>query len=430
MATSQQTKTHSKDPRRTSEHQLSNVVPEDSASHLRIPAKEHLEYQHWYENEPEEKRFSFKKMYNDFLENPSSSTLSILILLLVTVFAVLVGFAAVRWFPVPKTSHIPGPFHRNAYKKIPPEQVGYESVGAILLPLETPTCFTLDSENRLYVGGDSRIVLLDSTGEESASFSLNDTPTCLGISPSDCLFENHLLVGFPDAVEVYKILPDYQIDLLPVFRWPLPGQTPYLRRVLADKDSLLLADAGEKGVYRIDAEGNITLQTGFVQGEVSNGFPGFSIPAFPFLDMAESPIEEIFFITNPGKHRIEAFTKAGDWLEERGWGGISVYYEGFCGCCNPTGLSCFPDGRFLTTEKYISRVKVYDLAGEFQTVVATPSDLEEPPTSFVNVPSGTRLDYRPENDASHPIQAMVAPDGRIAVLDPRYYSIRFYREKE
>ena len=426
MATSKQTKTHSKDPNRTSGHP--QPAPEDSASHLRIPAKEHLEYQHWYENETEKKGFSFRKMYNDFRENPSSSTLSVIILVLITIFAVLVGFAAIQLIPISKTSLNPGLLHRNAYKKILPDQVGYELVSAILLPLERPTCFALDAGNRLYVGGDSKMVVLNSEGEKLASIPLNDDPTCLGISRPDCLFEHHLLIGYPDAVEVYKVLPDDIIGPKPVFRWELPGQTPYLKKVLTDKDSLILADAGEKGVYRINAKGDITLKIGFVQSEVPDGFPGFSVPSLPFLDIVESPLEEIFFITNPGKHRIEAFTQSGDWLPQRGWGSISVYHEGFCGCCNPSGLSCFPDGRFLTTEKYIPRVKVYNSTGGFQTVVATPDELEKPPTSFLNAPAGTRIDYRPE-DASHPIQAAVASDGGIVVLDPRYSSVRYYREK-
>jgi len=430
VATSKQTKTHSKDPHRTSGHPLHGVSPEDSATHLRLPAKEHLEYQHWYENETEKKGFSFRKMYNDFLENPSSSVLSVIILVLITIFSVLVGFAAIRCLPASKASFLPNLFHRNAYKKIPPQQIGYEPTHAILLPLEKPTCFVLDREDRLYIGGDSKIVVFDSEGEKLTTLPLNSNPTCLEISRVDCLFEDHLLVGFPDAVEVYKISPDDKIASWPVFRWKLPGETPYLKRILTDKDSLILADAGEKGVYRINAEGDITLKIGFVQGdEVSGGFFGFSIPSLPFLDVVESPTEEIFFITNPGKHRIEAFTKSGDWIPDRSWGEISVFYEGFCGCCNPTGLSCFPDGRFLTTEKYISRIKVYDSTGKFLMVVATPDDLERPPTSFVNAPTGTKLDYRPENDATHPVQAVVASDGGVVVLDPRYCSVRFYREK-
>ncbi|MCL2304050.1 MAG: hypothetical protein FWC43_01755 [Planctomycetaceae bacterium] len=428
MATSKQTKNHSKDPRRTSGHPFP-AAPEDSATHLRLPAKEHLEYQHWYEQETGKKRFTFRKLYSDFLENPSSSLLSILILVIITIFAVLLGIFAIRLIPAPKISFMPGTFQRYAYRKIPPKQVGYEPAGAILLPLEKPTCFALDSENRLYVGSHSEIVVFDLNGKKLSSFSLKDSPTCLEISRPDCLFANHLLVGFPNIVEVYEILADCIIGPKPIFRWKLPGQAPYLKKIFADKDSLLLADAGGKGVYRINAEKEILLKIGFVQGEVSEGFPGFNIPALPFLDIAKSPMEEIFFITNPGKHRIEAFTSSGDWIPQRSWGSISVYCEGFCGCCNPSGLSCFPDGRFLTTEKYLSRVKVYDLAGVFQTVVATPEELEKPPTSFVNVPAEIRLEYRPESDAAQPIQAAVASDGRIAVLDPRYCSVRLYREK-
>lgn len=426
---SKQTKTHSRDPRRTTGLYLPGSSPEDSAPHLRLPAKEHLEYQHWYENDSEKKGFSFVKLYNDFLENPSSSTLSVIVIVFVTIFAILVGFLAIRFLPVPKTAYTSQMFRWNSYRKTHPDLIGYESLGALLVPMEKPVCFAVDAGNRLYIGGDRKILVFGTGGETLATLPLKDNPTCLGIPGSGALFEKNLLIGYPGLVEVCKILPDHKIDPKPVFRWELPGEIPYLKKACTDTESLILADAGEKGVYRIDAEGNILLRIGFHQWENVDGFSGFSIPALPFLDVVESPNESILYITNPGKHRIEAFTKTGVWLPERSWGAISVYHEGFCGCCNPSGISRFQDGRFLSTEKYISRVKVYESSGTFRTIVASPEELERPPTAFLNAPAGTKLDYRSENDAMQPVQAAITPDGRIAVLDPRYCCVRFYREK-
>ena len=430
MATSKQTKTHSRDPQKTTGHFLPGSSPEDSSPHLRLPAKEHVEYQQWYENETEIKGFSFKKMYNDFLENPSSSILSVVVLVIVTIFAILAGVMAIRFLPAPKTTYTSNLFRWNAYRKIPMEQVGYEFENAILLPLKNPTCFTLDSDNRLYVAGDQKIILFTPSGDKLDTISLKADPTCLFIAGPGCLFENDLLVGYADSLEVYKRSSGNQMESNPYFQWNLPGKSPILRKFITDEDSIILADAGEKGVHFLDVEGNILRQLGFSQGETPEGFSGFNIPALPFLDVVQSPTEGFFFVTNPGKHRVEAFSKSGEWLPDRSWGVYSVYHEGFCGCCNPTGLSMFNDGRFLTTEKFIARVKVHNSTGEFQSVVVTPEELDKPPTVFLNVPDGTKLEYRPALDASQPVHATVTSDERIAVLDPRYCIVRYYREKD
>jgi uncharacterized cupin superfamily protein len=43
---------------------------------------------------------------------------------------------------------------------------------------------------------------------------------------------------------------------------------------------------------------------------------------------------------------------------------------GFCGCCNPINFALLPDGRYVTCEKGLPRVKIYSATGEFQSVVA------------------------------------------------------------
>jgi hypothetical protein len=77
---------------------------------------------------------------------------------------------------------------------------------------------------------------------------------------------------------------------------------------------------------------------------------------------------------DPGRHRICAFTDGGDL--EITWGEPSFELEGFSGCCNPSHLAMLPDGRFVTSEKGIPRVKVYDVDGTFLTVVVGPDGLE------------------------------------------------------
>ncbi len=62
---------------------------------------------------------------------------------------------------------------------------------------------------------------------------------------------------------------------------------------------------------------------------------------------------------------------------EFAWGKPSAGIEGFCGCCNPVGLAMLPDGRCVTCEKGLPRVKVYSTEGVFESVVAGPETFPE-----------------------------------------------------
>jgi hypothetical protein len=51
--------------------------------------------------------------------------------------------------------------------------------------------------------------------------------------------------------------------------------------------------------------------------------------------------------------------------------------EGFCGCCNPSHFAIREDGSFVTSEKGIPRIKVYDRLGRLAAVVAGPDNFDE-----------------------------------------------------
>ena len=81
-------------------------------------------------------------------------------------------------------------------------------------------------------------------------------------------------------------------------------------------------------------------------------------------------------VVNPGMHRIEAYTPDGDL--ESFWGRRVDGIEGFCGCCNPANIAILPDGRIVTAEKGIPRVKVYHGRGQFVAWWPGPEMLAAP----------------------------------------------------
>jgi hypothetical protein len=46
--------------------------------------------------------------------------------------------------------------------------------------------------------------------------------------------------------------------------------------------------------------------------------------------------------------------------------------EGFAGCCNPSHFIILEDGSFVTAEKGIARIKVYNILGKLESIVAEP----------------------------------------------------------
>ena len=87
----------------------------------------------------------------------------------------------------------------------------------------------------------------------------------------------------------------------------------------------------------------------------------FVIPS-PHFDLVAGP-DETFWVVNPGKRRIESYSRPGE-LQSM-WGQAGAALADFFGCCNPAHLALLPDGRFVTSEKGIPRIKIYSEAGEF-----------------------------------------------------------------
>jgi sugar lactone lactonase YvrE len=84
-------------------------------------------------------------------------------------------------------------------------------------------------------------------------------------------------------------------------------------------------------------------------------------------------------------------------------------------------MARMPDGRLVTSEKGIPRVKIYTEAGELQSVVAGPRQLE--------VSEAALGDARVDQEG-RVFDVAVDADGRIFVLDPWKKCIRIFEPNE
>ena len=72
--------------------------------------------------------------------------------------------------------------------------------------------------------------------------------------------------------------------------------------------------------------------------------------------------------TDTGRHLVTAWALDGSPLGSFGKFGMSNPAD-FVGCCNPVNLALTPDGKIVTGDKMVARVKVYEPDGRLLAVI-------------------------------------------------------------
>jgi len=289
--------------------------------------------------------------------------------------------------------------------KIDPNLVLYAESGPVIhTGMSQARSIALDGAGRLYVAGDRSIRVFDAAGTAERMISLAGEPQCLDVADDGRLF-----VGMKDHVEVL----DAQGRT--IASWDPLGEEALLTSIARHGDAVLVADAGHRIVLRYDAAGTLVDHIG--EKDPDRDIPGFSVPS-PHFDLAVSR-DGLIRIANPGRNRIDTFTLDGNL--EFWWGERSNGIRGFCGCCNPVSFALLPDGGFVTAEKGLVRVKVYNSDGGFVGVVAGPGQFA----------GGKQIKIydSPEEGQERGLDLAVGADGRIYVLDPADSTVKVFRKK-
>ncbi|MBN2133828.1 MAG: hypothetical protein JW741_30275 [Sedimentisphaerales bacterium] len=290
--------------------------------------------------------------------------------------------------------------------RVDPNLILYEEVGQ---PLSTgfalSRALALDSEGRIFVTGDKAIRILSPAGSLQRIIDVAGEPRCLTVADDDKVY-----VGVADHVEVWD---DGGRRLA---SWEPLGEEAILTSIVKYNDSVFVADAGHRVVLHYDLAGNLIDFIG--EKDPDRNIPGFVVPG-PHMDVAVSR-DGLLRVVNPGRHRIEAYTREGDL--EFWWGEPSADIRGFCGCCNPVNFALLPNQGFVTSEKGLVRVKVYNSDGGFVGVVAGHEQL----TDGVQA----KICDTPEECQGAGLDVAADADGRIYILDPPKNVIRIFARKE
>ncbi len=300
----------------------------------------------------------------------------------------------------------PNPFAYDVGRlsKTDPKLIHYEQLSRFPCPNPLPRRIAIGPEDRVYIAAGNAVSVLDGEGARITDIDLGTAARCVTVAGDGTIY-----AGVRDHVEVF----DRKGKRLAT--WDSPGKRTWFTGLAAGPNDVFAADAGERVVLRYDRSGKLAGRIGHKNKE--RNIPGLIVPS-PYLDVKLAR-DGLLRVNNPGRHRVEAYTLNGDL--EFSWGKPSAGIAGFCGCCNPVGLALLPDGRCVTCEKGLPRVKVYSPEGEFESVVAGPeSFVENANATFVSGTEDCRLGG---------LDAAVDSRQRIYVLDVVANDVRVMKHK-
>lgn len=292
----------------------------------------------------------------------------------------------------------------SAYTKIAPEWILYKQAGPVI-STNLKQSHSIALRNSIYVTGDTGVIKISPNGTVEQTFDLGAMPTCIAVDT-----EGTIYAGIQNAVVITEANGAKRTH------FQVPHQNAVLTSIALDNDHIFIADAANGLIYRYDKNNNLVNTIGDRNPDAED-HKGFIIPS-PYFDLLMAS-DGLLRVVDPGRHLIIAFTVDGH--REWSWGLASPKVEGFSGCCNPVNFAILPDGQFVTVEKGLVRVKLYDSEGKFVGVVAGPEQLE--------LRDPQRVCDTPEQCQTKGFDVAVDADGKIYILDTVKNVVRMFEKK-
>ncbi len=247
----------------------------------------------------------------------------------------------------------PYEYNVEAYRKVPEELIAYKETKNFQVQSLKLTGIDV-YDGKIWLTGDRIFQVITPDGMAVSKQEIHEGSRCI----KAC--DESVYIGFEDHIEKYSHEGEY------LEKWDIPGRNCVFTSVDADKEYVYVADAGNRRVL-------VYTFTGDLKGEFSGQSEGaaghgFIVPSAHF-DLVVNKMGELW-VVNPGKHALEQYSSEGKLMDS--WRNSSMEIEGFTGCCNPAEITVLQDGSFVTSEKGLVRIKVYNRKGELQSVVAGP----------------------------------------------------------
>lgn len=210
----------------------------------------------------------------------------------------------------------------------------------------------VDTAGLLYAVGDNEVKVFDGKGTLRRRWRTSKPGHCVAVDGNERVY-----VGEEDQIERFDLTGQRAET------WPGEGRLGRITAIGFFDRFLLSGDAVQRCIHRHDKDGKFLNDIG-----KNNRMKGFLIPN-GHLDF-DIDAEGTVHAANPGKHRVERYSPAGELLGHFGKFGTRDPAD-FGGCCNPTNVALRPNGEVVVTEKAVARMKVYNDQGTLISVVGT-----------------------------------------------------------
>jgi len=315
-----------------------------------------------------------------------------------------IAFAGLKPVVAAGADSSPNPFAYDVDRlaRVDPGLVKYHQVGVFSTRHPEPRRILVAPAGDLFIATGDGVEVTDPQGNLKTEIGLGAPARCLAVAGDGTIY-----IGRRSQVEVFG--PKGQS----LGTWETPSRKTWFTGLCVGTNDVFAADSANRVIIRYDRTGKLLGRIG--EKNTQRNVPGLIVPS-PYLDVALGR-DGLLRVNNPGRHRIDVFTPGGDL--EFSWGKPSLAIDGFCGCCNPIGLDLMSDGRCITCEKGIPRVKIYSANHAFESVVAGPDLFRER--------------GRPGLAAEHPdgtlggLDAAVGAGGTVYVLDLASAQVRIMK---
>ena len=275
-----------------------------------------------------------------------------------------------------------------------PNLTVYRETRRVHLPLDAERALCVAADDTLYVAGESKgarmLYILPAAGKAPRIVDLVLSEAALGpVTAVAVHADGRIYLGVGDHVEI--VTAEGRVMSV----WPSLGGKSIITAITIAGGLIYLADAGRRVVHRFAVDGR---SAGRLRG---SGRVGFLVPS-PYFDIA-GRADGSLWVVDPGRYTLELYTAEG--ALSRSWGRPSNAIGDFSGCCNPAHIALLPGGSLVTSEKGLTRIKVFSSEGSLLGLAAAPG----------NFAPGTP-----------PLDIAADSAGRIYALDGKLRAVRVY----
>ena len=230
------------------------------------------------------------------------------------------------------------------------------TIGSQALPAfrESLLDITVGPDDHVHALGDGEIRVFAADGTLVRRWPVADTAEAIGVAP-----DGRVYVGGAGRIDIFEASGRPAGG----FAFGKAGDKPAVSAIKVFNREVLVADPSARIIRRFDAAGR---EIGLI-GDQSKT-KTFILPNGR-LDI-DVDGAGVVLATDSGRHQVSSWAIDGTPLSKFGKFGM-IDPADFVGCCNPVNLASTPDGKVVTSEKMVARVKVFEPDGRLLAVIGT-----------------------------------------------------------